>query len=372
MSDVTTAIGASGTPALLALVETIEALSSARTVEDVADVVRGRARRISGADGVAFVRRDGDLCHYLDEDAIAPLWKGRRFPMSRCISGWAMSRGETAVIPDIYVDDRIPHDAYRPTFVKSLVMTPVRPADPIAAIGAYWAERRQPTPDEVTALSVLARATATALENVELLGSLRGSLEHRERLIAELDHRVKNTLAATLAIANQTLVSSPAPEAFVRAFQGRLLALAAAHEILARSDWTTADLGGVARRAVDAVGGGDRVDLSGPPVRLAAETAISAMLAFHELASNARRHGALSTPDGQVVLAWTVEEGVFALRWRERNGPPVSAPAGKGLGLRLVDHGLARDLAAEARYDFSREGFTYDLRAPLSARIMVG
>src|SRR6185503_6608755 len=120
---------------LLALVEVIEDLSTARTALDVAAVVRTAARRISGADGVTFVLRDGEECWYVDEDAIGPLWKGRRFPMASCISGWAMLRGETVVVPDVYADERIPHDAYRPTFVKSLVMTPVRPADPIAAIG---------------------------------------------------------------------------------------------------------------------------------------------------------------------------------------------------------------------------------------------
>jgi GAF domain-containing protein len=88
--------------ALITLVETIEALSATRTIEDVAAVVRSAARRMSGADGVCFVLRDGDLCWYLDEDAIGPMWKGQRFPMSACISGWAMLHGQTVVIPDIY------------------------------------------------------------------------------------------------------------------------------------------------------------------------------------------------------------------------------------------------------------------------------
>src|SRR5688572_21436410 len=148
---------------LFTLVETIEALSSVRTVEAVAAVVRSAARRITGADGIAFVLRDADQCWYLDEDAVGPLWKGLRFPLTACISGWAMLNKQTVVVPDIYKDDRIPHDAYRPTFVKSLVMTPVRPHDPLAAIGAYWARERTPTEDEVVKLQIMARATATAL-----------------------------------------------------------------------------------------------------------------------------------------------------------------------------------------------------------------
>ena len=148
--------------AAFVLVEMIEALSAARTIEDVASVVRSAARTVSHADGVTFVLRDGDCCYYLDELAIGPLWKGRRFPLVQCISGWAMLNGETVVIPDVYADPRIPHDLYRPTFVRSLVMTPVRPGDPVAAIGAYWAQRREPTDDEVAKLQIIARATATA------------------------------------------------------------------------------------------------------------------------------------------------------------------------------------------------------------------
>ena len=227
---------------LFTLVETIEALSTARTVDDVAAVVRSAARRITGADGVAFVLRDGDKCFYLDEDAIGPLWKGRRFPLTACISGWAMLNKETAVIPDIYVDNRIPHDAYRPTFVKSLVMTPVRPQDPIAAIGAYWAVERQPTPDEIAKLQVMARATATALDSAMMYASLSETLDRQKFLLRELDHRCKNTLAAVQSVADQTLRRSLSPGHFVEAFNGRLGALAKAHELLTRGQWGPARL----------------------------------------------------------------------------------------------------------------------------------
>ena len=140
---------------LLTLIETIEALSATRTISEVAEVVRKAARRVSGADGVAFVLRDNDKCWYFDEDAIGPLWKGKRFPLTACISGWAMLNRQTVIIPDIYLDERIPHDAYRPTFVKSLVMTPVRLEDPLAAIGAYWAQEHVPAPEIVKKLQAM-------------------------------------------------------------------------------------------------------------------------------------------------------------------------------------------------------------------------
>lgn len=353
---------------LLTLVETIEQLSAARSIEDVAEVVRSQARRISGADGVTFVLRDGDFCHYLDEDAVGPLWKGKRFPIETCISGWAMLNGKTAVVPDIYLDDRIPHDAYRPTFVKSLVMTPVRPSDPIASIGAYWKDVREPDPAELASLQAIARATATALENVRLLGTLNEALEKREQMILELDHRVKNTLAAALSIANQTLGAAPSPAAFTEAFNGRLMALSRAHEMLQREDWTGGDL----REALTLAVGADSaasLTLDGPAVRLAPETAVSFIVVFHELAMNARRFGALSVPSGQVCIDWSTDGGAFDLVWLERGGPTVQAPRERGFGSKLIERGLPRDVSGTGRLAFEREGVRYELHAPLSERV---
>ena len=126
-------------PEVSALVAIVRRLSVARSVPEIMDIVAHSARTLIGADGITFVLRDGDRCYYAEEDAIGPLWKGQRFPMSACISGWCMLERRAAVIPDIYQDDRIPQDAYRPTFVRSLAMVPVRQDDPIAAMGAYWA-----------------------------------------------------------------------------------------------------------------------------------------------------------------------------------------------------------------------------------------
>jgi two-component sensor histidine kinase len=380
MSDVAVAAvkptAASAAPdPLFTLVETIEALSSARTVDQIADVIRSAARRITGADGVAFVLRDDDQCWYLDEDAIGPLWKGRRFPLTACISGWAMLNGQTAVIPDIYQDDRIPHDAYRPTFVKSLVMTPVRPQDPIAAIGAYWSVERQPTDDEIVKLQVMARATATALENALMYASLAETLERRKFLLRELDHRCKNTLAAVQSIADQTLRKAQSPEHFVDAFTGRLAALARAHELLTREEWGRARLDEVLGEVMKPFGGvdGRRISAAGPPISLSPEAAVSLHMTFHELAVNAAKHGALSAEIGRIALSWSVdmaaEHRELELEWREQGGPAVAANPRSGFGSRLIQTGIARDLGGQARLDFDPEGVGFALRVPLSARI---
>ena len=163
------------------LIETIQQLSLARSVKEIQAIVRHTARRLTRADGATFVLRDGDLCHYADEDAIAPLWKGQRFPMSACISGWVMLNRRAAMLPDIYADDRIPADAYRPTFVKSLLMVPIRKLDPIGAIGNYWAEHHEPSHREMMLLQALADSTAVAMENVRMISELEAA--RRESLI---------------------------------------------------------------------------------------------------------------------------------------------------------------------------------------------
>ena len=108
------------------LINALQRLSRSRSIEEVQQLVKRAARELGSADGATFVLRERDSCFYADEDAIGPLWKGQRFPMSACISGWAMIHRETALIEDIYLDARIPIDAYAPTFVNSLLRVPIR------------------------------------------------------------------------------------------------------------------------------------------------------------------------------------------------------------------------------------------------------
>ena len=150
------------------LVAVIRRLSLAQSLPEIMQIVAPGARGLLGADGVTFVLREGALCYYAEEDAIAPLWKGKRFPLSACISGWCMTHKQPAAIPDIYRDARIPQDAYRPTFVRSLAMVPVRQEDPIAAMGAYWATPHQPSQAEVEVLQTIANAAALAIAHVQL------------------------------------------------------------------------------------------------------------------------------------------------------------------------------------------------------------
>jgi PAS domain S-box-containing protein len=154
-----------------ALFAAADRLGRARSIEDVVEIVRSAARDIVGADGITFVRCEGDECRYIAEDAIEPLWTGQSFNLSECISGWVMIHGQPAVIPDIFADDRIPHESYRQTFVKSLVMMPVMAGAARAAIGAYWSHEGNPDPAAVDLLRMLASLVGAAIGNVSLQNS---------------------------------------------------------------------------------------------------------------------------------------------------------------------------------------------------------
>lgn len=174
------------------LLRALQELSLTRDLVGVQAVVSSAARELTGCDGAAIIMRDGDQCYFADEDSIAPLWKGRRFPMSVCVSGWVMNQREAAVIPDIYRDPRVPHEAYRSTYVKSLAVVPIRTLSPIGTLANYWAHEHGPTAEDVELLQALADATSVAIENV--------------RVYNELEQRVRNRTLA-LERANQEIQS---------------------------------------------------------------------------------------------------------------------------------------------------------------------
>ena len=192
--------------------------------------------------------------------------------------------------------------------------------------------------------------------------------EHQRLLINELNHRVKNTLAIVQAIAWQSFRSGGMSKAARESFEGRLAALAAAHDVLTRQNWEAGSIAQIVAEAVAPQDPGDgRLTLTGPLVDLEPKTAVALALAVHELATNAVKYGALSSPTGRVDVCWTAERGLLRLRWRETGGPAVEGPIQRGFGARLLEQGLAEELGGAVRLEFQTQGVLCTVEAPLSA-----
>jgi PAS domain S-box-containing protein len=192
-----------------ALVDALEKLSAAEDLAQVARTVVEAARHLGGADGAAFVLREGDACHYIDEDAIEPFWKGRRFPTASCIAGWCMLNRATATIPDIDQDDRLARGADLGSFVKSLVVVPVGRENPSAAIGVYWAQAQVPDSATVVVLEALARSIAAALARARRQQALIGRVDELAALYRLTDKLYRaQSLADTYDAALDAILSA--------------------------------------------------------------------------------------------------------------------------------------------------------------------
>jgi len=186
-------------------------------------------------------------------------------------------------------------------------------------------------------------------------------------LLDELNHRVKNTLATVQAIADQTLRTNPDPGDFRRAFEARLMALSATHNLLTETNWRSAALRDVARLEFRPYGH-ERYRLEGPDVSLSPTEALALGMLFHELATNAAKHGALSSGDGCVKVSWRVEGDprVLHIDWTERDGPPVVAPTRRGFGSRLIERSLQGQLRGQATLDYAADGLRCHISLPLA------
>lgn len=151
--------------------EAMSALADALSVDDLVAILCTAGRAIARSEGVTVIRREGDLVAYIAEDALQPLWTGKRFAIKACISGQAILTNQPIVIPDIFADPRVPHAAYRPTFVRSMAMYPIGLTAPVMAVGAYWREAGPIDPGAAALLGTLARIASLALARIAAAGA---------------------------------------------------------------------------------------------------------------------------------------------------------------------------------------------------------
>jgi PAS domain S-box-containing protein len=186
----------------------------------------------------------------------------------------------------------------------------------------------------------------------------------RDLLVAELSHRVKNTLATVVAIAQQTFRQMPDAHAEA-AFEGRLRALAKTHSRLADSHWAGASLRDVVMDEVAPHKNNSNIALDGPDVMLIPKQVLSLGMALHELVTNAVKYGALSIPTAKVRINWRVDDQKRVhVNWAESNGPTVLTPNRSGFGRLLLERGLAKELRGNVKLDFRQSGLNCAIDFP--------
>jgi PAS domain S-box-containing protein len=196
--------------------------------------------------------------------------------------------------------------------------------------------------------------------------------EHQQLLLHELNHRVKNTLAVVQALAHHSFAGGR-DIARRKAFEGRLVALAAAHNLLTRESWEPASMIEVIRSAAAACDPNkQRLQLDGPDIRVPPKMAVTLALAIHELCTNAVKYGALSNDSGRVTISWSVADRRLRLVWTESGGPRVTAPRRRGFGSMMLERALASELVGSVRLEFAASGLCCTIDAPVAKDWFIG
>ena len=191
---------------------------------------------------------------------------------------------------------------------------------------------------------------------IQDITSRKAADDEREALVAELDHRVKNVLAAVQSMAAQTARKALSMDGFLKTFSGRLKSMASAHQLLTATRWRGAGMHNIAAAELGGLAPG-QTRWEGPDIALTPRATNAMSLALHELATNAVKFGALSTEDGRVDLKWRkTPDGGLEVRWEESGGPPVTPPTRRGFGAMLLEKVTGRELEGAVGVDYRRDG----------------
>lgn len=207
--------------------------------------------------------------------------------------------------------------------------------------------------------------TGVFVQGMDRTESVRAARRQR-LLIDELNHRVNNTMATVQSIASQTLRSTADAETARQAFQARILALSKAHSMLSDRQWHDTEIGRLVCQELS-VYEDTRVSYGGPDIVVNSKSTIALALLLHELATNAVRHGALSSPSGKLSVSWQLENEDLVLQWREEGGPAVQVPARRGFGSRLLDTVVTGELGGKLDLRYDPEGLLARLVIPAIA-----
>lgn len=308
---------------------------------------------------------DAVVC--MDEHGVITEWN----PQAQAIFGWSRSEALGRTMADTIIPERY-RDAHQhglQRFLTTGKASILGKRFEIEAVGRSGNE----FPVEIAVCLLHSNGGRTFSAFIRDISDRRAAQRKQELMLRELDHRVKNNLASVISILEQTAFQSASLESFVTTFRGRIMAMARLHNSLAATRWTGADLATLIRQTLEpyAMNTEGRVVIRGPAIMLPSTAVSSVCMTVHELATNASKYGALSVPEGRVLVEWTREtrdDGADVVRfiWTEQGGPPVIAPTRQGFGRRLIEEGIPYEVDGRATLDFSPAGVTCELVVPLN------
>ena len=204
-----------------------------------------------------------------------------------------------------------------------------------------------------------------AISGVTIDVTDRKEAEERQVLLArEVDHRARNALAVIQSIIR--LTHAKTVDDYVQAIEGRIKALARAHTLLSDSRWNGADLATLVADELAPYRAGDKVQCKGPDISLQPATAQGLALALHELATNAAKHGALSSPAGKIRLDWDLQPDALTLHWVENGGPVIGAPSTRNFGLKVIVASIEQQLSGKTAFEWNPKGLRCVFSIPRS------
>lgn len=301
-----------------------------------------------------------------------PLASARQTPLSHSFCKHVVIGGVPLVVNEATQHAAVrSNPAVREYGLMAYLGVPIRSKEGhvIGSLCAVDVKPRQWTKSELTALQDIAEILKSEIDLRREIDERRRAEEQQQLLIRELNHRVRNTLASAQSVVQLSLRGANSVEAVKASVNDRIGALARAYTMLSNGEWAPASVTDIAAGELAALGVENRADLSGPPVHLPPDPAVSFAMALHELAANAVRHGALSQPQGRITLNWQLIPGeagnVMLLNWTESGEPRIAAPPREGLGLTLLRRLVEGALGGEVALDFAPTG----LRVRLIAKI---
>lgn len=344
----------------------------ASAAETLAAIVRlAEVLEPAAIGGVTIVDRAGQALemavfpslHHSFADAIAGAPLGPPY-VGTCAQ--ALHRGEAVTSEDLRSDTRFAKEWLQLCAdhgIRACRSHAVRNAEG-APLGAFMLSFREPRKQDSFDNALIAQCATL----IELTLERRRVALRRDLILGEFQHRARNLLSTVGALAHFSYEQSSGLSGFLEVFNGRLDALAAAHELLLSESGISLNL--LLEKVLAPYQSGQRIELFGSIVQLGARAVAPLSLTIHELATNAVKYGALSNDKGRVKVAWDLrgERGaeILVLNWTEGGGPPVKPPTRRGFGMRAIEQMLASEIDGRAALAFERDGLHCTIEAPVA------